>query len=228
MSESRDAQSDARPSFLSDLQLLIVILLGVVSVATAYVSFEAALYGGQQAAAYSRGGAAQTEAESVYLEANQQFVQDTETLIRLNEYTIEAQSSDPAIAATAQQKYDELYFMSVSEDLDAAIAWAAAENDADPDTWTDPQSSEDYQEALFASWGELDDEAERLLAEGDAANQYGDRLTLNTVLMAISLFLLGVAAVIRNRRPQWILITFSMAIFVIAAGLTVIVPFTWF
>ncbi len=228
MSESVDAQPEARTSFLSDLQLLIVIILGVVSVATAYVSFEAALYGGQQAAAYSRGGAAQTEAESRYLEANQQFVQDTETLIRLNEYSIEAQSPDAATAATAQQKYDELYFRSVSDDLDAAIAWGKAENEADPSTWTDPQASEDYQDALFSSWSELDAESDRLLTDGDLANQYGDRLTLNTVLMAISLFLLGIAAVIRNRRSQWVLIGVSSSIFLLAAGLTIVVPFIWF
>lgn len=228
MPESSDAVSSRRRSFFEDLQLLIVILLGVVSVATAYVSFEAALYGGQQAAAYSRGGAAQTEAESIYLEANQQYVQDAETLTRLSEYQIEMDSADPDVAAAASEKYDQLYFTSVSEDLDAAIAWAETENEADPTTYTDPQGSEDYLDALFGGWSDADAEAKALLAQGDEANQYSDRLTLNTVLMAISLFLLGIAAVIRNRRAQWILIGVSSSIFVLALGLTVIVPFTWF
>lgn len=228
MPESPDAVSSRRRSFFEDLQLLIVILLGVVSVATAYVSFEAALYGGQQAAAYSRGGAAQTEAESIYLEANQQYMQDAETLTRLSEYQIEMDGADPDVAAAASEKYDQLYFTSVSEDLDAAIAWAQAENEADPSTYTDPQGSEDYQDALFGAWSDADAEAEALLAQGDEANQYSDRLTLNTVLMAIALFLLGIAAVIRNRRAQWILIGVSSGIFVLALGLTVIVPFTWF
>lgn len=228
MPESSDAVSSRRRSFFEDLQLLIVILLGVVSVATAYVSFEAALYGGQQAAAYSRGGAAQTEAESIYLEANQQYVQDAETLTRLSEYQIEMEGTDPDVAAAASEKYDQLYFTSVSEDLDAAIAWAQAENEADPTTYTDPQASEDYQDALFGAWSDADTAAKALLAQGDEANQYSDRLTLNTVLMAIALFLLGIAAVIRNRRAQWILIGVSSAIFLLALGLTVIVPFTWF
>ncbi|GAA2964615.1 hypothetical protein [Microbacterium schleiferi] len=228
MPESPDAVSSRRRSFFEDLQLLIVILLGVVSVATAYVSFEAALYGGQQAAAYSRGGAAQTEAESIYLEANQQYMQDAETLTRLSEYQIEMDGADPDVAAAASEKYDQLYFTSVSEDLDAAIAWAQAENEADPSTYTDPQGSEDYQDALFGAWSNADAEAETLLAQGDEANQYSDRLTLNTVLMAIALFLLGIAAVIRNRRAQWILIGVSSGIFLLALGLTVIVPFTWF
>lgn len=73
-----------------------------------------------------------------------------------------------------------------------------------------------------------DAEAEALLAEGDEANQYSDRLTLNTVLMAISLFLLGIAAVIRNRRAQWILIGVSSGIFILGVVLTAIIPFTWF
>ncbi|MAO81208.1 hypothetical protein [Microbacterium schleiferi] len=228
MPETSDAVSSRRHSFFEDLQLLIVILLGVVSVATAYVSFEAALYGGQQAAAYSRGGAAQTEAESIYLEANQQYVQDAETLTRLSEYQIEMEGTDPDVAAAASEKYDQLYFTSVSEDLDAAIAWAQAENEADPTAYTDPQASEDYQYALFGAWSDADTAAKALLAQGDEANQYSDRLTLNTVLMAIALFLLGIAAVIRNRRAQWILIGVSSAIFLLALGLTVIVPFTWF
>ena len=116
----------------------------------------------------------------------------------------------------------------MSEDLDAAIAWAQAENEADPTAYTDPQASEDYQYALFGAWSDADTAAKALLAQGDEANQYSDRLTLNTVLMAIALFLLGIAAVIRNRRAQWILIGVSSAIFLLALGLTVIVPFTWF
>lgn len=228
MSISTDAIPAPRRSFFDDLQLLIVILLGVVSVATAYVSFPAALYGGQQASAYSRGGATQTEAESLYLEANQQYVQDTETLTRLSEYEIETRSADPASAAVAAEKYDELYFRSVSQELDAAITWAQAENDADPGTYTDPQASEEYLQALFGGWSDTDAEAEALLAEGDEANQYSDRLTLNTVLMAISLFLLGIAAVIRNRRAQWILIGVSSGIFILGVVLTAIIPFTWF
>ena len=228
MPDSPDAIPAPRRSFLDDLQLLIVILLGVVSVATAYFSFQAALYGGQQAAAYSRGGAAQTEAESLYLEANQQYVQDAETLTRLFEYQIEMGSADPNLAATASEKYDQLYFTSVSDDLDAAITWAQAENEADPTTYTDPQGSEDYLEALFGGWSETDAEAETLLARGDEANQYSDRLTLNTVLMAISLFLLGIAAVIQNRRAQWVLIGVSSGIFLLGLGLTVIIPITWF
>jgi len=211
----------------ADLQLLIVVLLGIVSVATAYTSFQAALYGGMQAAAYSKGGADQTEAESLYLEANQQYIQDGQILTRLTELSIDMDSSDPVLADAASAKFDALVFTAVSENLQAAIDWSVVENDANPDDYVSPQESEDYNQALFGAWAELDDESLALLAAGDAYNAQGDRLTLNTVLMAITLFLLGIAAVLNNRRAQWILIGVGVGIFGLAVVLTGFVPFVW-
>jgi hypothetical protein len=208
-----------------DLELLIVFLLGIVSVATAYASFQSALYDSQMAGAYARGSNAQTEAESLYLEANQQYIQDVQTWARLTELTTDMDSADPELAAAASAKFDSIYFVSVNEDFEAAIAWSNEQNDADPSTYTSPVDSEDYQQALFGAWAEEDDKSEKLLKDGDLYNGYSDRLTLNTVLMAITLFLLGVAAVVRRRQTQWILIGLGSSIFVVAAVLTAIVPF---
>lgn len=221
------AKRATRIPLFTDLQLVIVILLGIVSVATAYASFQAALYGGMQASAYSKGGAAQTEAESLYLEANQQFIHDGQILTRMTELSIEMESTDAVLAASAAAKFDALLFTAVSEDLQSAIDWSVAENDANPDDYTHPQDSDDYRAALFGAWSEHDTESAQLLADGDTYNSLGDRLTLNTVLMAITLFLLGVAAVLNNRRAQWILIGVGAGIFVIAGVLTVVVPFVW-
>lgn len=208
-----------------DLELLIVFMLGIVSVATAYASFQSALYDSQMAGAYARGSSAQTEAESLYLEANQQYIQDVQTWSRLTELSVEMDSADPNVAAAASAKFDTLYFVSVGEDMDAAVTWSQEQNDADPDNYTSPFDSEDYENALFGAWAEEDDKSEALLKDGDKYNAYSDALTLNTVLMAITLFLLGVAAVVRRRQTQWVLIGLGGSIFVVAAVLTVIVPF---
>ncbi|QNO37493.1 hypothetical protein H4J02_00065 [Protaetiibacter sp. SSC-01] len=209
------------------LEVWIVVLLGVVSVATAYASFQSALYDGMQAASYSEGQNAQTEAESLYLEANQQYIQDAQTLSRLVELGIAAESSDPVAAATAQETYDAIYFMNVSEDLDAAIQRAEEANAADPENYTSPLDDEDYQAALYGAWAETDDKSEAIIAQGNVYNGYGDRLTLTATLMAITLFLLGVAAVVRRDRTKIVLIGVGVAIFVVAAVLTALVPFTW-
>lgn len=225
MPETPDASpaSSTRLPFFSDLQLVVVVLLGIVSVATAYASFQAALYGGMQASAYSKGGAAQTEAESLYLEANQQYVVDSQTVQQLGLLQVAAAAGDPV----ADAQYEELSFIAVSDDLAAAIENAATLDESEPEFWHDPLADEDYQATLFGGYAEKDAESEQLLADGDAANSFGDRLTLNTVLMAISLFLLGIAAVLNQRRAQLILIGVGTGIFVIAGALTVAVPFVW-
>ena len=100
-----------------DLELLIVFMLGIVSVATAYASFQSALYDSQMAGAYTRGQNAQTEAESLYLEANQQYIQDVQTWARLTELTTDMDSADPVLATAASAKFDSIYFVSVGRGL---------------------------------------------------------------------------------------------------------------
>lgn len=210
-------------AFFGNAELLIVILLGIVSVATAWVSFQAALYDGQTAKALSLSQSATAEAESLYLEGNQEYVQDSQTLARLTELRAQTDAGDP-IAADV---YDALYFVAVSEHFGAAIERADAMNAADAEFYTSPLDDEEYQGVLFGAYAEKSDEAVALVAEADELDGRGDWLTLTTVLMAISLFLLGVAAVVRSRRVQYSLIVIGSAIFVFAAAIMVTVPITW-
>lgn len=207
------------------LELIIAILLGIVSIGIAYASFQAALYDSEMAAAYQRGTALSTEAESLYLEGNQQYVQDAELWNQLLQLSIEAESADPTTAANAQATSDVLGFQAVSADLAAAIEWSDQQNAADPETYYSPLDSEDYLAALFGGYEETKAEADAAVSEGDEANSLGDRLMLYTVLMSISLFLLGIAAVVRQYRVQLLLVFSGCAIFALSVILTAFVPF---
>ena len=209
---------------LSNIELLTAILLGVVSVTTAYASFQASLYDGETAKQFSAGQSAQTEAESLYLEANQQYIRDVQLWDRMTELQIEIDNI-PEQAAASQLKYDTLLFTSVSENLNAAILWSADQNAADPAAFVSPFDSEQYQNALYGAWATEDDKSEAAFKAGDRADKHGDALTLTTVLMAISLFLLGVAAVARQLRVQLILIGAAMAIYAVSLVMTFSVPF---
>jgi hypothetical protein len=209
---------------LSNVELLTAILLGIVSVTTAYASFQASLYDGETAKQFTAGQNSQTEAESLYLEANQQYIRDVQLWDKMTELQIEIDNV-PAEAAASQLKYDTLLFTSVSEVLNAAIIWSAEQNAADPETFTSPFESEDYQNALYGAWSAEDDRSLAAFAAGDAADAHGDVLTLTTVLMAISLFLLGVAAVARQLRVQLILIGVSMVIYGVSVVMTFGEPF---
>lgn len=208
-------------SFFGNLELIIAILLGVVSIATAYASFQAALYGSKMDAAYATGNAQATEAESLYLEGNQQFVQDTQVFNQLSLLQVQITAGD----ALAQEQYDTLYFQGVSDEFGAAIERAAAQTAADPEYFYSPVDDEDYQNFLFSPWNDKKIESVATTAEGDTFNSFGDRLTLYTVLMSVSLFLLGISALVRQRRTQLVLVATGVVISGVAIVLTATVPF---
>ncbi len=211
----------------TSVELIVVIFLGIVSVATAYTSFQSGLYGGNRDDKISQSEASGTLAESLYLEGNQQYVQDAQTVLRLAELNIDAQSADPVTAADAAAKYDEIYFIGVSEDLDVAIQSAAALDESEPDFYHYPLDEDSYLTARFSGYEDEAANSQALRQEGNMLAAQGDQLGFYTALMAITLFLLGIAAVVRNPRMKWILIAIGMTIFTITAILTATIPFVW-
>lgn len=221
-SATPERESSARLSSLfGNLELVIAILLGLISIATAYASFQAALYDSQMAGAYNVGNAQATEAESLYLEGNQQFLQDTQVFNQLSLLQVEVDAGD----ALAQSKYDTLHFQGVSDEFGAAIERAAAKTEADPDFFYSPLDDEEYQEFLFSDYAETKDASVATIAKGDEYNSRSDKLTLYTVLMSISLFLLGIAALVRQRRTQLVLVGTGVVISTVAIILTTTIPF---
>jgi len=216
-----DAKGFRLGTLLNNLELVIAILLGLVSIATAYASFQAALYGGQSDDANNLAIAQSTEAESLYLEGNQQFMQDTQIFNDLSVLQVAINQGD----ALAQEQYDQLYFQGVSEDFGGAIERAAAQTEADPDFFYSPLDDEDYQATLFTPYADKGVEAAATKVKADELGAQGDWLTLYTVLMAISLFLLGVAALVKERRTQLVLVGTGFVLSAVAIVAMLAIPF---
>lgn len=217
-----------RPSSLAflrkNMEIVIAILLGLVSIATAFCSYESSLYGGNQTQNYTVGTNLRTTAESLYLEGNQQYVQDAQLYDRLTDLKLDTENPNPDIAAAAQIKYDTIYFQSVSPEFDKAIQDADAKNTADPTTYTSPLDNEDYQDSLFGEYDKTKTDADAKIAAGDTANGYGDKLTLATVIMAVALFLLGIGAVVTAFRMKLIMAAIGVVIFIAGAIVAVTIP----
>lgn len=205
-------------------EVIVVTLLGLVSVSTAYVSFQASLYDSRMFQEYAVGQNIKTEAESMYLEANQQYVQDAQTLVRLDELAVEMASSSPDLVALATDKYASVYYDGVSSVFADAIDRADAINAGGGD-YVSPQDDEEYLEDLFGAYWDKNAEVEAQMALGDTYNALGDKLTLYTVLMALSLFLLGVAAVVKRVATKFSIAVIAMVIFTFTAVLTAFIPF---
>lgn len=207
-------------------ELVIAMLLGLASIVTAWASFQASLYDGEMSAANTRAGVLSAEAESLYLEGNQQYLSDGQLFDRLTELRIQSTSADAAAAAVAAETIDVLTFQSMSEDFAAAVEWADAENEADPEMFTHPQGDEAYLATLFGEYEEVKAQADTELANSSKFNDLGDQLTLNTVLLAISLFLFGIAAILRTYRTRLLITGVSAVVMVVATVLTFIVVST--
>ena len=206
-------------------EVIIVTLLGIVSVATAYVSFQASLYDSKMFQEYAVGQSLKTVAESMYLEANQQYAQDAQTLVALDQLAVEMESSNGQIAALAQAKYDALYYGGVSEVFGEAIDRANAANEQSDEEYVSPQEDEAYLEDLFGAYSEKNVAAEEKMKTGDSFTSLSDKLILYTVLMALSLFLLGVAAVVAKVTTRLSISAIAMVIFTVTAFLSALVPF---
>jgi hypothetical protein len=148
-------------------------------------------------------------------------MQDTQVFNQLSELQVGIDSGE----ALAQEKYDTLYFQGVSEEFGAAIDRAAAQTEADPEFFYSPLDDEDYQSFLFTSYSDMKAEATATTEQGNEYNTLSDKLTLYTVLMSISLFLLGVSALVSQARTQVVLIGTSVVIFAVSLVLALLVPF---
>ncbi len=207
------------------IEVVTAVLLGFVSCMTAYAGFQSALYESTMAAAFSRAQVLSTQAESLYLAANQDYTQEAQLWGTLSELALDMESADPATAARATSRYNTLWADVVTDNFAAAIERANATNEANPDDYVNPLDDEIYLDTLF---GPSNDKAEKAVAQtaiGDRANSLGDQLGLYTVLMTISLFLLGVAAVVKRNLIKFLLVGFSVSVFVVATILTLTVPF---
>ena len=155
-------------------ETILAVLLGLVSIGVAYASFQAALYDGRVQQSNTSATTLSAEAQALYIEGNQQWVQDAQLFDTLTNFSLDAQNPDAAIAAAAQIKYDTLYFQSVYPEFDAAIQWADEQNAADPELWYSPLDNEDYLNYLYSGYDEVQQQSDDAIAAANVADQYGD------------------------------------------------------
>ena len=91
--------------------------------------------------------------------------------------------------------------------------------------YVSPQEDEQYLDFLFGPYEEKSAEAEAQTKQGDSFNTHADKLILYTVLMAICLFLLGVAAVVSRSQTKFVISLISLGIFAFTATLAAFIPF---
>lgn len=176
----------------SRLELLATVLLAIAAVATAWSSYQAARWSGNQAIEFSKANAARVESTRVSTVAGQQTEVDVITFTQwANAY------------AAGDQDLSDFYFQRFRPEFrPAARAWVATEPLENPDAPPTPFVMPQYQLAATDEADALATEAENHTAAATESNQRSDNYVLAVVLFAASLFFAGISTKLSQPRQR--------------------------
>lgn len=198
--------------FATILEMVVVAIIGITAVLTAYASWQSSLYGGNQATKYATGTAILGEANSMYNEASQFIAQDMGVWNRISELRIDKEFAESRGAAGAEEversswKLDQIIADNVSDEMNAAIVWADAQTD-----YASPFDKEGYIDSYYTDAEAKYQEGQKTIADGQNDNRLGDILGLVTVIFAVVLFMLGIVSTFKNSGTKIVVTIASLA-----------------
>ncbi len=203
LSESQDAAVQKNDRLDARLELIAVILIGLAATATAWAAFQGGQYDGQMLTAFTQANLSLNDANALYNEGTQTYVQDELIFLRYVE-AIQEDNDD-----LANYLRDSL----MSDQLVAGIEWWETVG-KDFDTPFVDENTDYVIEAYFQA-DELSEATDASFEEGQDANKTGDTYNLLTVLLAGALFVLGIATSFKVLRVRAGLIGIGAVIFVV-------------
>jgi len=209
------------------LELLVVILLGVTAILTAWSSWVSGLHGSNQAENYTTSNNLSAEGNSEYNAAMQNLMQDMMLYNEVNGLMIDlhfAESKrDADEAEKIEWKIDELMTVNMSDEMAEAFDWAMAESAATGEQ-VSPFDKEGFVDSYFESANELIAESDDLLEKGNSDNKNADAYALSTVIFSVVLFLLGISGTFKSMRNKKLVLIVAGVAFVIATVYMASVP----
>jgi hypothetical protein len=189
-------------------ELVATILLAVAAVATAWSSYQATRWNGEQAKASGRTNALRIEAARAQGLAEAQTQVDIATFMQWVDAYVRG-----------EKELSDFYFARFRAEFRPAMsAWIATEPRKYPDAPLTPFAMPEYRLAAA-------DEAERLDAEAEASSatvrrniQRASNYVLAVVLFAVSLFFAGMSTKLKQPRLRWVALTVGCLVF---AGTTI-------
>jgi hypothetical protein len=164
-------------------EILSALLLGLVTIATAWSGYQAARWGGEQSTLYADALSLMVESTRAATEANQLTQVDISLFTNyVNAYA----AGDEELATFYYERFR-------PEARPAVDAWLATEPRNHPEAPPGPFQMPEYQVSLAEQASRLEERAAKLFEEGKQANENSDDYILNTVLLASVLFLAGIA-----------------------------------
>ncbi len=172
-------------------QVITAIMLGVVAVATAWSGYQATRWAGEQSTLYAQASALRVEVTRDSTLAGQYKIYDS---IMVNNWLNAYTQGNTKLAKIFERRF--------RPELQVAFtAWMATNPFTNPNAPPGPLFVPQYKVSMDEKANQLDAEAAKTFADGQAAKEQGDAYVLNTVFLATILFLTAIA---ENFTWNWI------------------------
>lgn len=165
------------------LELGAVLLLALMTLATAWCGYQAARWSGEQSQHYARASATRIKAQQAATRAGQLRIDD---LLYFNGWLDAQEAGDARLAAIYRARFR-------PEFVPAFRAWIAQRPLTNPRAIPGPLYMPQYRLADLARSAKLDAAADALYQQGTAAKSYDDKYILSTVFFAAVLFFAGIS-----------------------------------
>ena len=186
------------------LEILAAVLLALAAVGTAWSSYQASRWNGEQAKAFSRANAARIEASRAAGLADSQTQVDVATFTQW----VDAYALD-------EKQLADFYFRRFRAEFKPAVdAWIATKPLKNANAPLTPFAMPQYRLAARADAERLDANAEVLAAQARTNVQRSTNYVLGVVLFAVALFFAGMSTKLRERRLQAALLALGAVFFV--------------
>jgi hypothetical protein len=189
------------------VDVLATVLLALAAVATAWSSYQASRWNGEQAKAFTRGTSARIESTKSASLATAQTQIDVATFTQwVDAY------------AVGEKKLADFYFRRFRPEFKPAVnAWIATRPLKNPDAPLTPFAMPQYRLQATKDAEQLEAEADAWATKGRTDVQRATNYVLAVVLFASSLFFAGLSAKLRTAGLRTALLSMGVVIFVAAA-----------
>ena len=193
MSDFSSSQ-DSEPSttFKDRVEQIIAIMLGLAAIITAWTAFQGSQLGDKVQESFSEGIRVSDQASQEY---NTAVATDNQDQAIFLEYA-------KALVAEDEVTSTYIYQSLMSPELAAAIDWWVEQPDEGGPDSPFVEENPNWDNTSWTTAAELDAQAQQYFDEAKEADTKGDDFDLLEVIVTLSLFLFGIASLVRQQKIQ--------------------------
>src|SRR4051794_29512750 len=209
-----DEGGDAAPNRIDWREVVVVVLLSITTILTAWVGFQSSKWGGAMSISFSQASTQRIEATRLEGVANRK---STVQVTLFSQWAAAYAAGDAPLADFLAERFPEPL-------ATAFPVWLESKPLTNPDAAASPFDLPEYAIPELAQAKAADARADAKYQQALTNNQRGDNYTLLTVAFAAVLFFAAMSGRMRSTRGGDVLLGFALLLFVVASSFLIVFP----